>query len=87
MQHEEGTMAQAEPCNHAYGLHVVRCAECGSQIGARCPTCAYEGRNDDHAVHCSHSTRVPGRKATPRRRKAGASGSTGNPSTWGRRLR
>lgn len=63
-------MAQRERCNHAYGLDVVRCGECGSQIGARCPVCAYEGRNDDHGVHCSHAARGGRREASAPRRRA-----------------
>lgn len=53
-------MARKERCNHAYGLDMIRCAECGSQIAARCPACSYEGRNDDHAYRCSQALR-PGR--------------------------
>jgi len=56
-------MAQKDRCNHAYGLEIIRCTECGSQIASRCPVCAYEGRCDDHAVTCSQGSR---RRDAPR---------------------
>ncbi|GAB4275097.1 MAG: hypothetical protein Kow0092_30600 [Deferrisomatales bacterium] len=47
-------MAQRARCNHAYGLRIVHCPECGSHIASRCPDCDYESRYDDeHRPGCS----------------------------------
>jgi len=47
-------------CNHAYGLEIIRCQECGAHVASRCGECGYEARYDEHAPGCPRAlSRAP----------------------------